>query len=227
MTSPQNTVAQFFLIRDRIAQSHKLFQPGTSLPTLIVVSKQFDATAIRPVLEAGHRCFGENRVQEAQGKWPELKKLFPDISLHLIGPLQTNKVKDAVAIFDVIETVDRPKLAKSLAEEMHKQGKSLPCFIQVNTGEEPQKAGISPSETEAFIHYCREDLHLPIVGLMCIPPVDDEPAPHFALLRTLAEKTGLKELSMGMSADYEIAVALGATYVRVGSAIFGDRNVYT
>jgi len=191
--------------------------------TLVAVTKTFGADHIRPVLEAGHRVFGENRVQEAQGKWPALRDAFPDVELHLIGPLQSNKAKEAVALFDVIETVDRPKIAAALAREMDKQGRRPACLIQVNTGKEPQKAGIAPEDTGAFITHCRDDLRLPIRGLMCIPPVDEEPSPHFALLRELATRAGLPVLSMGMSSDYPIAVHLGATHVRVGSAIFGAR----
>lgn len=192
--------------------------------TLIAVSKTFDAEAIRPVLQAGQRVFGENRVQEAEGKWPALREAFPDLELHLIGPLQTNKVKHALPLFDVIQTVDRPKLARVLADQMDKTGRRPDCFIQVNTGEEEQKAGVAPAEVDAFVALCRDELNLPIVGLMCIPPVDEQPSPHFALLSKLATRNGLKGLSMGMSADYQAAVMLGATHVRVGSAIFGKRD---
>lgn len=192
--------------------------------TLVAVSKTFDADHIRPVLEAGHRVFGENRVQEAAEKWPGLRDDFPDLTLHLIGPLQTNKVKQALDLFDVIETVDRPKLARALAREMEKQGKRLPCFIQVNTGEEPQKAGVLPGEADAFIKECVKEIGLSVVGLMCIPPVEAEPSLHFALLRKIAERNGLERLSMGMSGDYDVAVRFGATHVRVGSGIFGARD---
>ena len=192
--------------------------------TLVAVSKTFDADRIQPVIDAGHRVFGENRVQEAAGKWPALKERTPDLQLHLIGPLQTNKVKQAVGLFDVIQTVDRPKLARALAKEMEKTGLRPACFIQVNTGEEPQKAGVLPAEVDAFVAECRDDLGLPIVGLMCIPPADEEPAPHFALLAKCAARNGLSGLSMGMSGDYQTAVMLGATHVRVGSAIFGARE---
>ncbi|OQM74663.1 YggS family pyridoxal phosphate-dependent enzyme [Manganibacter manganicus] len=190
---------------------------------LVAVSKTFDAEAIRPVLEAGQNVFGENRVQEAQAKWPDLKTDFPDTKLHLIGPLQSNKAKDAVALFDVIETVDREKIAGELAREMKKQGRALRLYVQVNTGSEPQKAGIQPNEAVAFVQRCREVHGLAIEGLMCIPPADENPGPHFALLGKLAKKAGLAKLSMGMSGDYELAVAFGATSVRVGSAIFGHR----
>ena len=191
--------------------------------TLVAVSKVHDAARIRPVLEAGHKVFGENRVQEAEEKWPALREEFPDITLHLIGPLQSNKVKPAVATFDVIETVDRPKIARALATEFDRVGRQLPCFIQVNTGEEPQKAGVLPVDVDEFVRTCKDDLGLIIKGLMCIPPIDEEPALHFALLAKIAERNGLKGLSMGMSADYARAIKLGATHVRVGSAIFGDR----
>ncbi|MFZ4807436.1 MAG: YggS family pyridoxal phosphate-dependent enzyme [Hyphomicrobiaceae bacterium] len=192
--------------------------------TLIAVSKTFDAPDILPVLEAGHRVFGENRVQEAKGKWPELRARFPDMELHLIGPLQSNKAKEAVQLFDVIHTIDRPKIAAAIGEEMVRQGRRPKLLVQVNTGEEAQKAGLAPTETVAFVAHCRTSLGLEIAGLMCIPPVEDAPAVHFALLAKLAEEAGVKELSMGMSADFETAVQFGATYVRVGSAIFGGRG---
>lgn len=191
--------------------------------TLIAVSKMHEAEEILPLLLAGHRVFGENRVQEALRKFPALKEQFPDLKLHLIGGLQTNKVKEAVSFFDVIESVDRIELAEKLAAEMKKQGRNLPCFIQVNTGEEPQKSGVVPRETIALVNKCR-DLGLNIAGLMCIPPVDDEPSPHFAFLKKLAQEAGVKELSMGMSDDYDIAVQQGATFVRVGTALFGERD---
>jgi pyridoxal phosphate enzyme (YggS family) len=190
---------------------------------LIAVSKTFDADAIRPVLEEGHRVFGENRVQEAQGKWPGLKDEFPVVELHLIGPLQSNKTKEAVALFDVIQTVDREKIARTLAAEMKKQDKTVRLYIEVNTGMEPQKAGIAPDDCAAFLTMCRDELGLTIEGLMCIPPFDENPGPHFALLRKLAEENGIAKLSMGMSGDFETAVAFGATSVRVGTAIFGAR----
>jgi len=190
---------------------------------LVAVSKTFEADTIRLAIEAGQRIFGENRVQESQGKWPGLKAETPDIELHLIGPLQSNKAAEAVALFDVIETVDREKIARTIAEEMKRQGKALRLYVQVNTGLEPQKAGIAPDDTPAFVDFCRGELGLGIEGLMCIPPADENPGPHFALLAKLAEKCGVKKLSMGMSGDYEIAIAFGATSVRVGSAIFGAR----
>ncbi|MDX2308377.1 MAG: YggS family pyridoxal phosphate-dependent enzyme [Hyphomicrobium sp.] len=190
---------------------------------LIAVTKTFGGEDIRPVLEAGHRIFGENRVQEAKGKWPALKAEFPGVHLHLIGPLQSNKAREAVELFDVIHTIDRPKIADAIAAEMARQGKRPRLLVQVNTGEEPQKAGIAPKETAAFVADCRTRLGLEIAGLMCIPPVDEEPALHFALLDKMARELGLADLSMGMSGDFEKAVRLGATYVRVGSAIFGGR----
>ncbi len=180
--------------------------------------------AIRPVLDAGHRDFGENRVQEAQGKWPALRDDYFGVRLHLIGPLQSNKTPEAVALFDAIHSIDRPKIAKAIADEMAKQRRALQLFVQVNTGEEAQKAGIAPKETVAFVRHCREDLKLIVAGLMCIPPVDEEPALHFAFLAKLAKEAGVDGLSMGMSADFETAVNLGATHVRVGSAIFGHRG---
>lgn len=192
--------------------------------TLVAVTKTHGAEKILPLLKAGHRTFGENRVQEAEKKWPALKAEFPDARLHLIGGLQTNKAKEAVALFDVIESVDRPELAEKLAAEMKKQNRPLPCFVQVNTGEEPQKSGISPKNAVGFVRECREKYGLNVVGLMCIPPVDDEPAPHFAFLKKLAREAGVRELSMGMSGDYPLAVQQGATFVRVGSAIFGERE---
>ncbi len=191
---------------------------------LVAVSKTQPATAVREALVAGHRLFGENRVQEAQAKYPALRESFPDLALHLIGPLQTNKVKDAVALFDVIETVDRPRLAAALAQEMERTGRRLPCLIEVNTGEEPQKSGVMPEAADAFVLECRDQLGLPIIGLMCVPPLDQEPAPHFALLREIARRNGLEVLSMGMSADFETAIRFGATHVRVGTAIFGARR---
>ena len=195
--------------------------PGDA--TLVAVSKTHGADRVRELLDVGQRVFGENRVQEAEEKFPALKAEFPDLELHLIGPLQTNKVRDAVALFDVIQSVDRERLAVALAKEMEKTGKRPACFIQVNTGEEPQKAGVLPADLDAFVAACRDTHKLPVVGLMCIPPVDEEPALHFALLAKMAARNGLKQISMGMSADYETAVKLGATHVRVGSALFGSR----
>lgn len=190
---------------------------------LVAVTKTQSADALEAALATGHRLFGENKVQEAQSHWGGLKAKYPDIKLHLIGPLQTNKAKDAVALFDCIETLDREKLADALAAEMKKQGRALSCFIQVNTGEEEQKAGIAPRELTSFLDYCR-NLSLNITGLMCIPPPDEPAGLHFALLKNLADRHGLKELSMGMSGDFEKAIAAGASYVRIGTALFGSRT---
>ena len=219
----QSTVDNLNAVRNAVISAAIEAGGDENHVSLIAVSKTYDETAIRPVLEAGHRQFGENRVQEAQGKWPTLKADFPDIDLHLIGPLQSNKVADAVTLFDAIQTVDRPKLAKALSNEMNKQGRYPALFVQVNTGEEEQKAGIIPQECEAFVRECRDVHGLAIEGLMCIPPFYENPGPHFALLAKLAKSCGLEKLSMGMSADFETAVAFGATHVRVGSAIFGTR----
>ena len=207
----------------RIQAAEKSAHRAKGAATLVAVSKTFDADAIRLVISAGQRVFGENRVQEAQGKWPVLKAETPSLELHLIGPLQSNKAAEAVALFDVIETVDREKIARALAAEMQKQGRNLRLYVQVNTGLEPQKAGIPPEETVAFVDFCRQELGLQIEGLMCIPPVEENPGPHFALLAKLAAACKLEKLSMGMSGDFETAVQFGATSVRVGSAIFGAR----
>jgi pyridoxal phosphate enzyme (YggS family) len=209
--------------RAKIAAAAKAAGRDPAEVELIVVSKTFGAPEILPLLQAGHRVFGENRVQEAKGKWPELKAQFPDVKLHLIGPLQSNKAKEAVELFDAIHTIDRPKIARALAEEMKRQDKRLQLFIQVNTGEEPQKAGVVPAELPALAALCRGELGLDVGGLMCIPPVEEEPAIHFAFLEKLAAENGFTQLSMGMSDDYETAVSFGATHVRVGSAIFGTR----
>ena len=190
---------------------------------LVAVSKTKTAPEIQPVLAAGQRLFGENRVQEAVAKWPTLRERVPDMELHLIGPLQTNKVPEAVALFDVLQSLDREKLARAVAGEMAKRGRRPACFIQVNTGEEPQKAGISPRQADSFIALCRGELSLPVAGLMCIPPVEEEPGLHFALLREIARRNGLAGLSMGMSSDFETAIRYGATHIRVGTAIFGER----
>jgi pyridoxal phosphate enzyme (YggS family) len=187
------------------------------------VSKTFEAEAILPVIAAGQRAFGENRVQEAKAKWPGLMSAHSGLALHLIGPLQSNKAKEAVALFDAIHSVDRPSICEALAKEIDRQRRTPQLFVQLNTGEEPQKAGIAPAEADAFIAACREKYRLQISGLMCIPPVDDAPAPHFALTAKIAARNGLKNLSMGMSADFAIAIQFGATHVRVGSAIFGAR----
>ena len=207
----------------KIAAAAKAARRDPAEVKLIAVSKTFGAPDILPVLEAGHRHFGENRVQEAKGKWPELKARFPDLKLHLIGPLQSNKAKEAVELFDAIHSIDRPKIARAIAEEMKRQGKRLELFIQVNTGAEPQKAGVLAAELPALAALCRDELMLDVAGLMCIPPVEEEPAVHFAFLEKLAAENGFSQLSMGMSEDYETAVSFGATHVRVGSAIFGSR----
>jgi hypothetical protein len=208
----------------RIAAARKAAIAPASSTALVAVSKTYDAAAIRPVLEAGHRIFGENRVQEAFGKWPGLRSDYPDVRLHLIGPLQSNKVREAVALFDAIHSLDRPRLAHALTAEIEKSGKAPMLFIQVNTGAEPQKAGIAPQDTAAFTALCRDELQLPVKGLMCIPPPAENPALHFALLQKLVRENGLEYLSMGMSGDFETAIKFGATHVRVGSAIFGARS---
>jgi pyridoxal phosphate enzyme (YggS family) len=207
----------------RIGAARKAALAPAASTTLIAVSKTHSAEQVRPLLEAGHRVFGENRVQEALVKWPALKADCPDIELHLIGPLQTNKTREAVALFDAIHTLDRPKLADSLKAESRRDGRSPTLFVQVNTGEEPQKAGVAPKDAPALIALAR-DVGLPVKGLMCIPPADVEPAPHFALLAKIAKAHDLPLLSMGMSADFETAIKFGATHVRIGSALFGARN---
>jgi pyridoxal phosphate enzyme (YggS family) len=211
-------------IKERIAQARDRFGAPPETVELVAVSKTFPAEAIEPFLEAGQRVFGENRVQEAREKWPELKARYPDVALHLIGPLQTNKAREAVALFDVIETVDREKLAGILAAEIKNSGRNLPCFVQVNIGLEPQKAGIAPEETVAFVERCRAVHGLEIVGLMCIPPDGVPPGPYFAQLADLGRAAGVAKLSMGMSGDFETGIAMGATHVRVGSALFGNRS---
>ena len=210
-------------IMDRIARARARFGAPPEQVTLVAVSKTFAAEAIEPFLAAGQRVFGENRVQEAKDKWPELRQRYPDIELHLIGPLQTNKAREAVALFDVIETVDREKLASILAAEMQRAGRQLPCFVQVNIGLEEQKAGIAPAETVAFVTRCRQEHGLDVVGLMCIPPDGVPPGPYFAHLAELARAAGVDRLSMGMSGDFETGIYMGATHVRVGSALFGHR----
>lgn len=211
------------LVKEEIVLAAEAAGRKPSTVKLVAVTKTMPAAVVEDAIEAGQRVFGENRVQEAQAKWPALKALHSDLELHLIGPLQTNKVKEAVALFDVIETLDRPKLARTLAEEMERTGVRPRLFVQVNIGEEPQKAGIAPEETADFVALCRDTFGLAIDGLMCIPPFDEEPSMHFALLAKLAQEIGLDELSMGMSGDFEKAIAFGATYVRVGTAIFGTR----
>jgi pyridoxal phosphate enzyme (YggS family) len=223
MTPEAETAGRLAEIKARIAVAAEEAERAAADVRLIAVSKTFEAQEILPVLAAGQRIFGENRVQEAKGKWPALKAEFPTLELHLIGPLQSNKAKEAVELFDAIHTVDREKIARAIAEEMKKQGKRPELFVQVNTGEEPQKAGVTPRELAALLALCRDELKLDIAGLMCIPPVEEEAALHFAFLAKLAAEHGLKGLSMGMSDDFETAIAFGATHVRVGSAIFGSR----
>ena len=215
--------ANLATVRERISAAARLAGRNAADVTLIAVSKQQPDERIAAALAAGQRVFGENRVQEGEAHWQAHRGAGADVELHLIGPLQTNKVRDAVALYDVIQTVDRPKLARHLADEFARIGETRRCFIEVNTGEESQKAGVVPADADSFIAECRA-LGLPLEGLMCIPPFDEEPSPHFALLRTIAERNGLAGLSMGMSADYEAAVELGATHVRVGTAIFGERQ---
>jgi pyridoxal phosphate enzyme (YggS family) len=211
-------------ITSRLAIAEREAGRAAGAVTLVAVSKTFPAEAVRPLIEAGQRVFGENRVQEAQAKWPGLQAGTPGIELHLIGPLQSNKAKEAVALFDVIHSVDREKIAGAIAEEAARQGRSPRLLVQVNTGEEPQKAGVPPREAAAFVRRCRERFGLAIEGLMCIPPADENPAPHFALLDELAGDAGVAWRSMGMSADFETAIAHGATHVRIGSALFGGRE---
>ena len=211
-------------IEARIAAAAREAGRDPASVTLIAVTKTFDADAIRPVIAAGHRAFGENRVQEAKTKWPELIAAHPGLELHLIGPLQSNKAKEAVALFDAIHTIDRERIARVVAEEQRRQGRKLELFVQVNTGEEPQKAGVAPRDAAGLVRLCREELGLAIAGLMSIPPLDEEAAVHFAFLAKLAGDLGLSGLSMGMSDDFEAAVQFGATHVRIGSAIFGARG---
>lgn len=210
-------------VRRRIEAAARAVGRDPAAITLVAVSKAQPEERIVAALQAGQRVFGENYVQPAKARWPALRERWPDLVLHMIGAIQTNKAKDAVQLFDVIETLDRPKLATALARAMEQAGRRVPCFIQVNTGEELQKAGVWPGEADAFVRLCRDELQLPVTGLMAIPPFDEEPSPHFALLGKIAARNGLDQLSMGMSADYEIAVQFGATHVRVGSAIFGER----
>jgi pyridoxal phosphate enzyme (YggS family) len=219
----QHIAANLAAVRARIEQAARASGRAADAVTLVAVSKTHPAEAVEAAIAAGQLVFGENRVQEAQHKFPALRQRFPGLVLHLIGPLQTNKVREAVALFDVIETVDRPRLAEALALEMARSGRRPDCFIQVNTGEEAQKAGIAPADAAGFIADCRDRLRLPVRGLMCIPPLAETPSVHFASLRDLAARHAVPMLSMGMSGDYETAIALGATHVRVGTAIFGAR----
>ena len=219
---PQDTAESYERVSRAIGEAAKAAGRETGEVALVAVSKTVPPEAIAPVLAAGHRLFGENRVQEAAAKWPDLRAAYPDLRLHLIGPLQTNKVKDAVRLFDAVETVDRPKLARALAEEMARQDRRLEIFVQVNTGREAQKAGILPEAAADLIGQCRI-LGLAVTGLMCIPPVGEAPEPHFRMLADLAAAQGLAKLSMGMSADFAAAIRCGATHVRIGTAIFGAR----
>ena len=218
-----DSLSQYQDVKERIKTATEKTGRLVDDVKLIVVSKTYEADLIRPILEAGHRCFGENRVQEAKSKWPALKLEYPDIKLHLIGPLQSNKVSEAMALFDVIQTLDRPKLVDALANEILKQQAKTRFLIQVNTGREPQKAGVLPAEFDAFAGIAKEKLSNQLIGLMCIPPFDEDPKPHFQKLKDLAIGSNLTLTSMGMSADYELAIAQGANFVRVGSAIFGER----
>jgi len=211
-------------VRGEIATAARAAGRNPASVNLVAVSKTFGAEEIRSVLDAGHRVFGENRVQEAKAKWPALRERYPDLALHLVGPLQSNKARDAVALFDAIHTVDRPKIAEAVADEMAKQGRVLKLFVEINTGGEPQKAGVPPEAADRFLAQCRDEFGLVIVGLMCIPPADEAPAPHFALVHKIAKRNGLTYLSMGMSADFVSAISFGATHVRVGTAIFGRRD---
>jgi len=217
-------VANLRDVRALIVRAARDFGRDPADVRLLCVTKTVPPERIRPVIAAGERIFGENRVQEAHAKWPALKAEHPDLELHLIGPLQTNKAREAVALFDAIETLDRPSLAKVLAAEIQRAGRAPKLFVQVNTGAEPQKAGVLPQEADAFIAQCRNEYGLAPAGLMCLPPIDEQVSPHFALLAKIAARNGLTELSMGMSADYALAIQLGATYVRIGSAIFGERG---
>jgi len=221
---PKNTAERLDFVRAEIRRAALGAGRDPASVTLVAVTKTFSAEVIRPAIAAGQRIFGENRVQEAKAKWTELRARHADLELHLIGPLQSNKAREAVALFDAVHTIDRPKIAAAIADEIARQGKRLRLFIEVNTGGEPQKAGVLPEAADAFIRDCREKHGLAIEGLMCIPPFDEPPAPHFALLQKIAKRNGLSSLSMGMSADYQSAISLGATHVRLGSAIFGARR---
>ena len=213
----------FLEVNNKIREAAKIAGREPDQVELIAVSKQQPEARIESALNEGFRVFGENRVQEAQGRWQPRRAFFPDLELHLVGPLQSNKAGDAVALFDVIHTLDRPKIARAVKTEMDNQNRPLPCFIQVNTGEESQKAGVLPKDAPDFHHFCTSEIGLDIIGLMCIPPIDEEAAMHFSLLKTLADKLSLPKLSIGMSGDYEEAIAFGATHIRVGSALFGAR----
>jgi pyridoxal phosphate enzyme (YggS family) len=222
--APNATISGLDAVRAEIARACRDAGRDSATVELVAVSKTFGAEAIEPVIVAGQRVFGENRVQEAKTKWPQLLEKHPGIALHLIGPLQSNKAKEAVALFDAIHSVDRPSLCEALAKEIGKQGRKPLLFAEINTGAEPQKAGVLPLDADAFLTACRETYGLMMSGLMCIPPLNEAPAPHFALTAKIAQRNGLKLLSMGMSADFTVAISLGATHVRVGSAIFGGRH---
>ncbi len=224
MTAPTTALeSPLAKVRAEIARACAKAKRDPDSVTLVAISKTFGAEAIEPVIAAGQRVFGENRVQEARAKWPALKARYPNVTLHLVGPLQSNKAKEAVALFDAIHSLDRASLAEALAKEIARQGRQPTLFVEVNTGAEPQKSGVLPEETDAFIAACRERHGLAIAGLMCLPPLDEAPAPHFALAAKIARRNGLRFLSMGMSADFPLAIEFGATHVRVGTAIFGER----
>ena len=224
VTQANDVGARLASVRREIAQACADARRDPAGVTLVAVSKTFGPEAIAPVLEAGQRVFGENRVQEATAKWPALRAKHPATELHLVGPLQSNKAREAVALFDAIHSVDRPSLCQALAKEIARQGRTPLLFVEVNTGGEPQKSGILPQEADAFVERCRQTYGLAIAGLMCLPPLDEPPAPHFALTREIARRNGLALLSMGMSADFAVAIAFGATHVRIGTAIFGERR---
>ena len=223
-TQTHDVAARLAGVRREIARACADARRDPAGVTLVAVSKTFGPEAIEPVLEAGQRAFGENRVQEATAKWPALRAKHPATELHLVGPLQSNKAREAVALFDAIHSVDRPSLCQALAKEIARQGRTPLLFVEVNTGGEPQKSGILPQEADAFVERCRQTYGLAIAGLMCLPPLDEPPAPHFALTREIARRNGLALLSMGMSADFAVAIAFGATHVRIGTAIFGERR---
>ena len=224
---PTDIVGNLARVHERIAAAASDAGRSPDAVTLVAVTKFHTADRVRDAIKAGHRVFGENRVQDAEAKYPDLKREYPDLRLHAIGPLQRNKVGRAVALFDVIETLDRPRIARAIASEMEEAGRRPDGFIEVNTGEEPQKGGVLPAEADAFIRLCRDDLGLPVLGLMCVPPLEDEPSLHFALLREIAARNAVQELSMGMTADFEIAIRFGATLVRLGTAIFGERRSFS
>ena len=224
---PTDIVGNLARVHERIAAAATDAGRSPDAVTLVAVTKFHTADRVRDAIKAGHRVFGENRVQDAEAKYPDLKREYPELRLHAIGPLQRNKVRRAVALFDVIETLDRPRIARAIASEMEEAGRRPDGLIEVNTGEEPQKGGIMPAEADAFIRLCRDDLGLPVLGLMCVPPLEDEPSLHFALLREIAARNAVQELSMGMTADFEIAIRFGATLVRLGTAIFGERRSFS